>query len=87
MNELLVREDVTHCGQGARCKREVEASRFLATLFRTWTEQNVTVGEAESEGRRSRPRTTRAAIPHVSLLEEASEMVKTERGRTRQCTQ
>ena len=38
---------------------------------------NVTVGESESEGRRSSPRTTRAAILHVSLLEEASEMVKT----------
>ena len=40
--------------------------------MRTQTEQNVTVGEPESEGSRSRPRTIRAAIPHVSLLEEAS---------------
>ena len=37
----------------------------------------MTVGELESEERRSRPRTTRAANPHMSLLEEASEMVKT----------
>ena len=55
----------------------MRASHFLATLLWTWTEQNVTVGEPEREGRRSRPRITRAAITHVSLLDEASEMVKT----------
>ena len=37
----------------------------------------MTVGEPEREGRRSRPRIARAAITHVSLLDEASEMVKT----------
>ena len=36
------------------------------------TEQNVTVGVAESEGRRSRPRTMSRTIPHVLLLEESS---------------
>ena len=41
------------------------------------TEQNVTVGESAADGRRSKPRTTRAARLHVSLLVEASEMEKT----------
>ena len=36
------------------------------------TEQNVTVGVPESEGRRSRPRTMSRTIPHVPLLVESS---------------
>ena len=36
------------------------------------TEQNVTVGVPESEGRRSRPRTMSRTIPHVLLLVESS---------------
>ena len=49
-----------------------------------WTEQNVTVGESATEGRRNKPRTTRAASPHVSLLEEDSEKGKLQR-RARMC--
>ena len=52
--------------------RSVEASRFLATTLWMCTEQNVTVGEPESEGRRSRPRTMSRTIPHVLLLVESS---------------
>ena len=37
----------------------------------------MSVGEPEMEGRRSSPRTTSAAIPLVSVLEEASETEKT----------
>ena len=36
------------------------------------TEQNVTVGVPESEGRRNRPRTMSRTIPHVPLLVESS---------------
>ena len=61
----------------SRRKREVAASRFLATLLLIWTEQNVTVGDSAAEGRRSKPRTTRATRPNVSLLEEDSVMGKT----------
>ena len=42
-----------------------------------WTGQIVIVGESQMEGRRSKPRSTRATIPHVSVLEETSEMGKT----------
>ena len=41
------------------------------------TEQKVTVGVPEKEGRRKSPRTTEAATPHVSLLDEASVMART----------
>ena len=34
----------------------------------------MTVGESATDGRRGKPRTTRTASPHVSLLVEASEM-------------
>ena len=36
------------------------------------TEQNVTVGVPESEGRRSRPRTMRRTMPQVPLLVKLS---------------
>ena len=60
-----------------RRRREVEASLFLATTLWTRTEQNVTFGVPERDGRRSSPRTTSADILHVSLVEEASEVEKT----------
>ena len=41
------------------------------------TEQNVTVGEPEREGRRRSPRTMSSTMPHVSLLVEASLKGKT----------
>ena len=41
------------------------------------TEQNVTVGVPDSEGRRSRPRTMSRTIPHVPLLVESSLKAKT----------
>ena len=41
------------------------------------TEQNVTVGVPESEGRRRSPRTMNITMHHVSLLVEASLKVKT----------
>ena len=44
----------------------------MATTLWMCTEQNATVGVPEREGRRRSPRTTRAAMPHVSLLDEAS---------------
>ena len=50
----------------------MEASRFLATILWMCTEQNVTVGVPESEGRRSRPRTMSRTIPQVLLLVESS---------------
>ena len=37
----------------------------------------MTVGESTTDGRRSKPRATFAAIHHLSLLVEASEMEKT----------
>ena len=43
------------------------------------TEQNVTVGVPESEGRRRSPRTMSMTVPHVSLLVEASLKAKTAR--------
>ena len=43
----------------------MEASRFLAATLWMSTEQNVTVGVPESEGRRSRPRTMSRTIPHL----------------------
>ena len=55
-----------------RRRRSVEASRFLATTLWMCTEQNVTVGVPEREGRRSRLRTMSRTIPHVSLLVESS---------------
>ena len=58
-------------------RRSVEASRFLATTLWMCTEQNVTVGVPESEGRRSRPRTMSRTIPHVPLLVESSLKAKT----------
>ena len=45
--------------------------------FFVWTEQNVTVGEFAMKRRHSSPQTTKATIPHGSLLVEASEMEKT----------
>ena len=60
-----------------RCKREIDASRFSATLPRRWAEQNVTMGDSTTDGRRSKPRATSAAVPHLSLLVKASEMRKT----------
>ena len=50
----------------------MEASCFLATTLWLCTDQKVTVGVPEREGRRRSPRTKRAAILHVSLLDEAS---------------
>ena len=50
----------------------MEASRFLAATSWMWTEQKVTVEVPEREGRRKSLRTKRTAIPHVSLLDEAS---------------
>ena len=41
------------------------------------TEQNVTVGDPEREGRRRRPRTMSKTIPHVLLLVESSLYVST----------
>ena len=41
------------------------------------TEQNVTVGAPEREGRRSRPRTSSRTILHVPLLVESSLKAKT----------
>ena len=50
------------------------ASRFLATSLWIWTEQNVTVGESVTAGRRSKRRTTRALTLHVFLLVDGSVM-------------
>ena len=55
----------------------MEASRFLATTLWICTELKVTVGAPERERRRRSPRTTRAAMPHESLLDEASVMART----------
>ena len=43
----------------------MDASRFLATTLWICTEQNVTVGVPERDGRRSRARTMSSTIPHV----------------------
>ena len=61
-------------------RRSVEASRFLATTLWMCTEQNVTVGVPESEGRRSRPRILSKTMPHVPLLVESSLKTKTRVG-------
>ena len=50
-----------------RCKRDIAALLFLATLLWMWTERNVTVEESTPDGGRSMPRTTRAVSLHVSL--------------------
>ena len=50
----------------------MEASRFLAAILWMCTDQNVTVGVPEREGRRSRPRTISRTIPEVPLLVESS---------------
>ena len=60
-----------------RRSKSVEASRSLVTTLWMCTEQNVTVGVPEREGRRSSPRTTSITMPHVSLLVEASLKAKT----------
>ena len=41
------------------------------------TEQNVTVGVPERDGRRSRPRTMSSTMPHVLLLVESALTVRT----------
>ena len=54
----------TLCCNMCACRawsKEVEASRFLATTL--WTEQKVTVGVPERDGRRNSPPTTSATIP------------------------
>jgi len=50
----------------------VDASRFLATTLWMCTEQNVTVGVPDVEGRRSRARTMSKTIPHVCLLVDSN---------------
>ena len=57
----------------------MDASRFLATTLWMCTEQNVTVGVPEREGRRSRPRTLSSTMLHVLLLVESALNVKTVR--------
>ena len=52
-----------HCKPCDRRRKAVEASRFLATKLWMCAEQNMTVGVAEREGRRSRPRTISRTIP------------------------
>ena len=42
-----------------------------------YTEQNVTVGDPERDGRRRRPRTMSKTIPHVPLLVESTLYVRT----------
>ena len=55
----------------------MDASRFLDTTLLMCTEQNVTVGVPEREGRRSRPRTMSSTMPHVLLLVESALNVRT----------
>ena len=55
----------------------MDASRFLATTLWMCTEQNVTVGVPERDGRRSRPRTMSSTMPHVLLLVESALNVRT----------
>ena len=50
----------------------MEASRFLATTLWICAEQNVTVGEPEREGRRSKARTMSITMPQVFLLVEST---------------
>ena len=50
----------------------MDASRFLATTLWICAEQNVTVGDPEREGRRSRARTMSSTMPQVFLLVEST---------------
>ena len=50
----------------------MDASRFLATTLWICAEQNVTVGDPEREGRRSRARTMSSTMPQVFLLVEVN---------------
>ena len=59
----------------------MDASRFLATTLWICTEQNVTVGEPEREGRLRRPRTISKTIPQVPLLVESALNVRNNRVR------
>ena len=80
------REHVTNSGEGALVEvssneinmvlqRGVEATQER-TPFVDGIEQNVAVEESATEGRHSKPRTTRAAMPHVSLFMEDPMMGK-----------
>ena len=55
----------------------MDASRFLAKTLWMCTEQNVTVGVPERDGRRSRARTMSKTMPHVLLLVESALYVRT----------
>ena len=55
----------------------MEASRFLATTLCRCAEQNVTAGEPEREGRRSKARTMSSTMLQVPLLVESALNVRT----------
>ena len=67
----------------------MEASRFLATTLWICAEQNLTVGDPEREGRRSRARTMSSTMHQVFLLLDSTlnEMTKGSGSKVSLCCQ